>query len=217
MPARSSASIAATRRRRARAPPCTCGSCDRSVLRSTRPMSGIGDQEAVAVDDVGLALVADLDPRHDVPDELEVDVGDRHRAGIAARAHRDRHVGLGLLAEVHRAEPGLARAARCETPAPASGPCPTPTTSMPRRDTAICSRPVGVELRDVGHLGRLAQQLQELDAAQLDVARIELRQRGVGELLLDLAHVLLDARRRARPPSRAAGSASADLFSWYEK
>ena len=39
---------------------------------------GIGDQEAVAVDDVRLALVADLDARHDVPDELEVHVGDRH-------------------------------------------------------------------------------------------------------------------------------------------
>ena len=67
---------------------------------------------------------------------------------------------------------------------------------MPRRDTAICSRPVGVELRDVGDLGRLAQQLEELDAAQLRRRRIELRQRGVGQLLRDLAHVLLDARRR---------------------
>ena len=54
----------------------------------------------------------------------------------------------------------------------------------------------GVELRDVGDLGRLAQQLQELDAAQLDVAGVELRQRRVGELLLDLPDVLLDPRRR---------------------
>ncbi len=52
-----------------------------------------------------------------------------------------------------------------------------------------------VELRDVGDFRRLAQELQELDAAQLDVAGVELRQRGVGELLLDLADVLLDPRR----------------------
>src|SRR5213078_3324236 len=38
------------------------------------------------------------------------------------------------------------------------------------------------------------QQLQELDAAELDVAGVELRKRGVRELLLDLADVLFDAR-----------------------
>ena len=73
---------------------------------------------------------------------------------------------------------------------------PEPTLSMPRRETAICSRPGGVELRDVGDLRRLAQQLQKLDAAQLHVAGVELRQRGIGELLIDLADVLLDPRRR---------------------
>ena len=67
---------------------------------------------------------------------------------------------------------------------------------MPRRDTGTCSMPVAVDLRDVGDLGHLPQQLQELDAAELDVARVELRQRGVGELLLDLADVLLDAGGR---------------------
>ena len=130
---------------------------------------GIGDEEAVVVDDVRLALVADLDPRHDVPDELEVDVGNGHRPGIATRAYGDRHVGLGLLAEVHRTEPrmagfgvaigGLLRAV------------------LPRADGVQAEAryrkllaAAAVELRDVGHFRRLAQQLEELDPAQLDVA-----------------------------------------------
>jgi hypothetical protein len=53
-----------------------------------------------------------------------------------------------------------------------------------------------VDLRDIGDLRRLAQQLEELDATQLDVACIELRQSSVGELLLDALDVLLDARGR---------------------
>ena len=39
---------------------------------------------------------------------------------------------------------------------------------MPRRETAIFSRPPGVDLGDVGDLRRLAQELQELDAAQFE-------------------------------------------------
>ena len=73
---------------------------------------------------------------------------------------------------------------------------PELAVSMPRRDTRNLLAPVGVELRDVGDLRRLAQQLQELDAPQLDVAGVELRQRRVAQLLLDLADVLLDPRRR---------------------
>ncbi len=68
---------------------------------------------------------------------------------------------------------------------------------MPRRDTDTCSRPLAVDLRDVRDFRHLPQELQELDAAQLDVARVELRQRRVRELLLDLPDVLLDARRRS--------------------
>ncbi len=52
----------------------------------------------------------------------------------------------------------------------------------------------GVELRNVGDLRRLAQELEELDPPQLDIGGVELRQRRVGELPRDLLHVLLDAR-----------------------
>ena len=55
------------------------GGCDEIGLCAARgrcPGSAI--EEAVAVDDVRLALVADLDARDHVPDELQVDLGHRH-------------------------------------------------------------------------------------------------------------------------------------------
>ena len=155
----------------------------------------IRDQEAIAVDDVGLAFFADLDSRHDVPDELEIHFCDSDRA-LVARADRDGHVRLGLLAEVHRAEPGLSAlgvAKRRFVRAILAG-ADVIHAEAGDRDLFVALR---IELRDVGHFGRLTQQLEELDAAQLDVVRIELRQRGICELLLDLVNVLLDSRRGA--------------------
>ena len=164
-------------------------------LAQHQPDVGISDEKPAAVDHVGFALVPDLDPRHHVPDELEIDLGDDDRAVVAARAQGDGHVGLGLLAEVHGAEPGL----------------PALDVAEGRLLRAILTRPEVVhaqtrhgdllvagriDLRNVGDFGRLSQQLEEFDAAQLDVARVELRQRGVGQLLLDAVDVRLDTRCR---------------------
>ena len=61
------------------------------------------DQPAVAVDHIGVAVLADLDLRDHVPDQLEIDLGDAD-AGLAPRAgERERHVGLGFAAEIDRA------------------------------------------------------------------------------------------------------------------
>ncbi len=46
---------------------------------------GMGDQTAVGVDHISVAVLADLDARNHVPDQLEVDLGDAH-AGLAPRA-----------------------------------------------------------------------------------------------------------------------------------
>ena len=154
----------------------------------------IGDKKAIAVDDVSLAFFADLDARHDVPDELEVDLGNRYRAVVVAGTKRDGHVGLGFLAKVHRSEPGLPalrtakrgflRAVLARTDA---------VHAQPRHSDLLV--PGRVELRDIGDFRSLAQQLEEFDAAHLDVACVELGQRSIGELALDLPDVLLDARR----------------------
>ena len=66
---------------------------------------GMGDQPAVAIDDIGVAALPDLQPGDHIPDQLQIDLGDRD-AGIASGAgHRHGHVRLGFLAEIDRAEP----------------------------------------------------------------------------------------------------------------
>ena len=67
------------------------------------------DEAAVGVDDVSVAVFADLDVRNHVPDELEVDLRDAH-AGLAPRSgERERHVRLGFAAEEDRAVIDLVR------------------------------------------------------------------------------------------------------------
>ena len=156
----------------------------------------IGNEEAVAIDDVGLALAADLDPRHDIPDELEVDVRHGDRAVVAAGAHRERHVRLGLLAKIDRPEPSLAalRAGKRRLPRAVLLRSDDVHAEARHRDLLA---PRAVDLRNVGDLRRLAQQLQELDAAQLDVGGVELRHGGEAHLLVDRRDVLLDASCRA--------------------
>jgi hypothetical protein len=55
-----------------------------------------------------------------------------------------------------------------------------------------------VELRHVGHLGDLAQEAQELDAARFQVCLVEHRKRSEAQLFGELIDVLLDPRRRAQ-------------------
>ena len=156
----------------------------------------VGHQVPGGVHDVRLALLADADARHHVPDELQVHLGYRHRAGLAARAHRDRHVGLGLLAEIHRAEPGLAGARVLEGGLLRAVLVGAGDVHRQARHRQLLAA-LRIDLRDVGDGRHHAQQLEELDAPLLQALGAELRQRGEGELLLDLADELLDARRRA--------------------
>ena len=67
----------------------------------------MGDQPALAVDDEGVALAADADSADDVPDELQVHVGDGHAGVLAYMGERDRHIGLGAAPEFDRTEPDL--------------------------------------------------------------------------------------------------------------
>jgi hypothetical protein len=61
------------------------------------------DQATLRVDHIGLAALANLDFRDDVPDQLEIDFRDAD-AGIAPRAgERESHVRLGFAPEVDRA------------------------------------------------------------------------------------------------------------------
>ena len=155
------------------------------------------DQRSVGVHHVGEARLSDLDARDDLPHELEVDLGDGDAAPRAAGRPRDRHVRLGLLAEIHRAVPGLAAPGLDELGILREVAAGADDVHRETRHPQLLAAR-RVDPRHLGDRGRLAQQLQVLVAALLDGVRSgsDLRQRGPAELMLDVADVLLDARRR---------------------
>ena len=156
---------------------------------------GMRDEAALRVDHVGLAVLADLDLRDHVPDQLEIDLGDAD-AGIAPRAgERQRHVGLGFAAEIDRAvidllghrlgelrllgEIGLAR---------------DHVHGEPRHLELLAAG--GVELRQLGDRRHLAQQPQAVEAPLLERARRPWQLRRPADLALDLLDELPDLGRR---------------------
>jgi hypothetical protein len=63
-------------------------------------------QRALAIHHVGIAGGADLDARHGVRDELEVDLGQQHAIAVVAGGPRHAHVGLAVAAKVEVAVEG---------------------------------------------------------------------------------------------------------------
>ena len=63
---------------------------------------GMRDQAALRTHDIGVAALADLDLRDHVPDQLQIDLGDADAGVLAGAGQRQRHVGLGLAAEIDR-------------------------------------------------------------------------------------------------------------------
>ena len=155
---------------------------------------GVRDQRAGGVDDVGEARFPDLDARDDLPHELEVDLRDGDTAGGAARGPGDRHVRLGLLAEVHRAVPGLAAPRLRELGVLREVGVAADDVHREARHAQLLAARL-IEPRDLGDGGRLAQELQVLVAPLLDDVAPggDLRQRRPPELVLDVVDVLLDA------------------------
>jgi hypothetical protein len=165
-------------------------------LAQHEPDVRVGDQVALRIDDVGLALLADLDARdHVPPHELEVHVGDGDRAGVAAGAHGDLHVRLGLLAERDASVP-RARGGRLEERRVAAAIAQAVARGVHREARHLrLLAAVRADPGDVGDAGHLLQELEELEAALLGPLGAELRQRRALELRLHLQDVLLDALR----------------------
>ena len=63
---------------------------------------GMRDQPASRTDDIGMTVLADLDLRDHVPDQLQIDLGDADAGILAGAGQRQRHIGLGLPAEIDR-------------------------------------------------------------------------------------------------------------------
>jgi hypothetical protein len=153
------------------------------------------DQTAVAIDDIGIAALPDLQPGNHVPDQLQIDLGDRD-AGIApGMGHRQGHVGLGFLAEIDRAEPnpvlarfGKARRLRIVLVA-------ADDINRQPRDLELLFAGV-VELDQLGDRRHLPQQPRIIETALLGRTRRPLQGRRPAQLALYLVDELLDATCR---------------------
>ena len=155
----------------------------------------MGDQPALVVDDIGVAGLADLDRGDDVPDQLEIDLGDRDPGIAAALRHRHRHVGLGFLAEIDRAEPHLlgerlGKAGIGRVIGAAAGHIHRQTGDL---ELLVA---LAVELDQLGDRRHLPLQSAEVEAALLDRRGGPLRRRRPADLPFDLGDELLDALRR---------------------
>jgi hypothetical protein len=156
---------------------------------------GMCDEDALAVDHEGMAGLADRDPRHDVPDELEVHLGDGDAGLFATPCHRDRHVGLGLLPKGHGPVIDLAglgldelRGARVVDAAAGD------IHGQPRDAQLLLA--LRVQVADLGDRQHLAQEPQIVDAALVHGGRrrAELWLGRPADLLLDLLDERVDAR-----------------------
>ena len=153
------------------------------------------DQPAAAVDHEGLALVADLDLRHDLPDEFQVHLGDAH-ARVAPRAcHRERHVGLRLAAEVDRAVVDFPSHGFGEFRVLGIvGADADRVHRQPRHPQLFLA--AGVELRELGDRGNLPQQPQRVEAPLLQRARRPGELGGPADLAFDILDELPDLAGR---------------------
>src|SRR3989442_9265804 len=139
-----------------------------------------------------MAGFADLDRRHHAPDELEVHLGARQR-GAEPPAEGDRHIGLGLLAEVHRPVEDPAGFRLEELGVARDVGATTYHVHREARDAELLPAR-GIQITDFGDRWRLAQEAQVVDAALVHLSRGRAEQGlgGPAHLALDLLDELLD-------------------------
>ena len=154
----------------------------------------MGYQPPLRVDDIGVSALADLDLRHHVPDQLEINLGNAHARVAPGAGNGERHIRLGFAAEIDRPvihlvrhrfrEPGILG----EVDVAADH-----VHGQPRDPQALFA--AGIELRQLGNGGHLAQQPQGIEPALLDRSRRPRELCRPTELALDLFDELADFRR----------------------
>ena len=153
------------------------------------------DQPPLRADHIGAAALADLDLRHHVPDQLEVDLGDADAGVLAGAGQRQRHIGLGLAAEIDRpvidlVGDGLGELRLLGKVEPAV----EHIHDQARHPQAFLAG--RIDLRQLGDGRHLPQQPQGVEPALLDRARRPGQLGGPAELALDLLDELADLGRR---------------------
>ncbi len=154
------------------------------------------DEAAVGIDHIGAAALADLDLRHHVPDQLEIDLRDAH-PGIAPRAgERQRHIGLGLAAEIDRPVIDLVRHGLGEFRLGRIVDAAADHVHGQPRDAQLLVAG-GVDLGELGDGRHLPQQPQRVEAALIERGVRPRQLRRPADLAVDLGDELLDFRRGA--------------------
>ncbi len=149
------------------------------------------DQPPLPVDDVGLPARADLDLGDDVPDQLEIDLGDGD-AGVAPRAgERQRHVGFRLAPEVYRPVIDLVGDGLGEFRVFRVIDLAADNVHRESRHTQLLVAG-GIELRQLGDSRHLAQEPNSVKAALIERAGGPGQLRGPPDLRLDLPNELAD-------------------------
>ena len=156
---------------------------------------GMRDQASLRADDIGMAVLADLDLRHHVPDQFEIDLGDADAGVLAGAGQRQRHVGLGLAAEIDRPVIDLVGDGFGEFRILGEvEPAIDHVHGQARHPQPLLAG--GIDLRQFGDGRHLPQQPQRIESALLDRARRPRQLGGPAELAFDLLDELADLRRR---------------------
>ena len=152
----------------------------------------MGDQTALGVGGVRIAGLADFHLGQDLPDQLQIHIGDDD-PGIAARAgHGHDHVRFRIAAEINRAEVGLARCRLDERRlGRAIGTATDDVQGQARHPDLLVT--VGIDLDHVGDRRDLAQQAQGVEAPLLEVAGRRGQVGHPAELIDDAAEKSIDA------------------------
>src|SRR5437660_4561927 len=155
----------------------------------------MGDQATALIDDIGIPALPDVQPGAYVPDQLQIDLGDGDPGLPALTRHRQRHVRLGFLAEIDRAEPDALRLRPGKGGALREIRGAADDVHLQPRDLELLLA-FAVELGQLGDRRLLAQQAKIILATLVERARGPLRMRRPADLPLDLADELLDTQRR---------------------
>ena len=155
----------------------------------------VGDQPAAPIDDIGIAALADLQTGDDIPDQLEVDLGDGDPGVAPGARDGEGHIRFRFLAEIDRAEPHLVGARLAEGRRLGQILAAADDIHRQARDLELFFA-VMVELGNLGDRRHLAQQPHIVEAALVERRGRPLRMRRPADLALDLLDEFLDALRR---------------------
>ena len=152
---------------------------------------GMRDQAALRADHIGMAVLADLDLRNHVPDQLQIDLGDADAGVLAGAGQRQRHVGLGFPAEIHRPVIDLVGDGLGEFRILGKVEAGVDHVhGQPRHPQPLLAG--GIDLRQFGDRRHLPQQPQRIEPALLDRAGRPRQLGGPAELAFDFLDELAD-------------------------